>query len=70
MFLLSDYLRRAVALSRFSFAGLDPIVHDLALAEKRAGVRMVPRRANLPKQSLPVWDYKRSFVHRTDPIID
>jgi hypothetical protein len=60
MFLLSDYPRRMLAFSRFSFAGLDPIVHDLALAEKRAGVRMVPPRANLP------WHYKRPLVCQTD----
>jgi len=45
MFLLSDYPRRTLAFSRFSFAGLDPIVHDLVLAENEqefAWFRPVP----------------------------
>jgi hypothetical protein len=52
--LIGDHYRRALAFGGLSFAGLDPIAHDLLLLRKRAAVGIVPSGANLSEIAIRV----------------
>jgi hypothetical protein len=59
--LISNKQCHALAFDGFSFAGLDPIAHDLLPLTKRAAVGIVPPGANLPKAEAPVMEVRQKL---------